>query len=383
MGEPRTRRSVRMMRLGIVCGGRSGEHEVSLRSACGIYGAVDRRRFDPVLLAIDKQGRWRAGSLEALVLDGHDPARIRLAPGALEVVPVGREDRLVLLAEHGLAEQAALDVAFPIVHGTDGEDGALQGWLRLMGVPFVGTDVLGSAIGMDKDIMKRLLARAGAPIPRFRTLRRGGDFQSAWEAAERELGLPLFVKPASLGSSVGISRVNDRRGFETAVEEAFRYDIKVMIEEAVPGRELECSVLGNRDGAERPQASRVGEIRPRHAFYSYAAKYLDDHGADLLVPAPIDIATEARVQELALRVFHLLEADGLARVDFFLVEDGRLIVNEINTLPGFTPISMYPKLWEATGLAYTDLVTRLVDLALEKHRQRKALKRNFDLGKTP
>lgn len=368
-----------MMRLGIVCGGRSGEHEVSLRSARGIYGAVDRRRFEPVLLAIDKQGRWRAGSLEALVLDGHDPARIRLAPGAPAVVPVGRDGRLVLLAEPGFAQAAALDVVFPIVHGTDGEDGALQGWLRLMGVPFVGADVLGSAIGMDKDIMKRLLARAGAPIPRFHTLHRGGDFQSAWDAAERELGLPLFVKPASLGSSVGVSRVTDRRGFETAVEEALRYDSKLMIEEAVPGRELECAVLGNRDGATPPRASRVGEIRPRHAFYSYAAKYLDDNGAELLVPAPIDVATEAQVQGLALRVFRLLEADGLARVDLFLANDERLVVNEINTLPGFTPISMYPRLWEATGVSYTELVSTLVDLALEKHRQRAALKRDFDL----
>jgi D-alanine-D-alanine ligase len=369
-----------MMRLGIVCGGRSGEHEVSLRSARGIYSAVDRRRFDPVLLAIDKQGRWRAGSLEALVLDGHDPARIRLAPDARAVVPVGRDGRLVLLAEPGFAEVAALDVAFPIVHGTDGEDGALQGWLRLMGVPFVGADVLGSAIGMDKDVMKRLLERAGLPVPRFHTLRSGGDFQAAWEAAQRELGLPLFVKPASLGSSVGVSRVTERRGFETSVEEALRYDSKLMIEEAVPGRELECAVLGNRDGANRPRASRAGEIRPRHAFYSYAAKYLDDNGADLLVPAPIDAAMEARVQELALRVFHVLEADGLARVDFFLAADGRLVVNEINTLPGFTPISMYPKLWEATGLSYTDLVSTLVDLALEKHSQRRALKRDFDVG---
>ena len=369
-----------MMRLGIVCGGRSGEHEVSLRSACGIYGAVDRRRFDPVLLAIDKQGCWRAGPLEAVVLDGDDPARVRLSPDAPAVVPVGREGRLILLAERGFAETAALDAAFPIVHGTDGEDGALQGWLRLMGVPFVGTDVLGSAIGMDKDIMKRLLDRAGVPIARFRTLRRGQDFQSAWQAAERELGLPLFVKPAGLGSSVGVSRVGDRRSFETAVEAAFRYDSKLMIEEAMPGRELECSVLGNRDGAELPRASRVGEIRPRHGFYSYAAKYLDGQAAELLVPAPIDASTEARVQDLALRVFDVLEADGLARVDFFLAVDGRLAVNEINTLPGFTPISMYPKLWLATGLSYTDLVTRLVDLALEKHRQRNALKRDYDLG---
>lgn len=391
-----------VLHLGIVCGGRSGEHEVSLRSARGIFGAVDRTRFEPLLLAIDKHGRWRAGSLDALILDGHDPARIRLAPSAPEVVPVARSGRLVLLAEPALHELAALDVAFPIIHGTDGEDGALQGWLRLVGIPFVGADVLGSAIGMDKDVMKRLLAQAGLPIPRFQVLRRGDDFQAAWEAASRELGLPLFVKPANLGSSVGVSRVTERKGFETAVEDALRFDVKLMLEQAIVGRELECSVLGNRTAAPasakrsgllaprsersaaaaleagRPRASRVGEIRPRHGFYSYAAKYLDEAGAELLVPAPLDPATEASVQELALRVFDVLECDGMARVDFFLAPDGQIVVNEINTLPGFTPISMYPKLWEASGLSYTDLVTRLVELALDKHRQRAGLKRDFE-----
>ncbi len=368
------------MRLGIVCGGRSGEHEVSLRSARGIFGAVDRTRFEPLLLAIDKHGRWRAGSLDALILDGHDPARIRLAPSAPEVVPLARHGRLVLLGEPALRELAALDVAFPIIHGTDGEDGALQGWLRLLGIPFVGADVLGSAIGMDKDAMKRLLSQAGLPIPRFHVLRRGDDFQAAWEAASRELGLPLFVKPANLGSSVGVSRVTERQGFESAVEDALRFDVKLMLEQAIAGRELECSVLGNRHGTARPRASRVGEIRPRHGFYSYAAKYLDEAGAELLVPAPLDAPTEARMQELSLRVFDVLECDGMARVDFFLAADGRIVVNEINTLPGFTPISMYPKLWEASGLSYTDLVTRLVELAVEKHGQRAALKRDYELA---
>lgn len=373
-------RNGELIRLGIVCGGRSGEHEVSLRSARGIFGAVDRKRFDALLLAIDKDGRWRAGTLDAVILDGHDPAKIRLAPSAPVVLPEGRNGRLVLLAEPGYREIAAIDVAFPIIHGTDGEDGSLQGWLRLMGVPFVGADVTGSAIGMDKDVMKRLLAQAGLPIPAFHTLQQGDDFQSAWEAAQRDLGLPLFVKPAALGSSVGVGKVTDRRGFETAVEDALRYDRKLMVEQTVPGRELECSVLGNRLGAEKPRASRVGEIRPRHAFYSYAAKYLDEGGAELLIPAPLDPGVEARVQELSLRVYRVLECDGLARVDFFLAADGRLVVNEINTLPGFTPISMYPKLWEASGLSYTDLVSRLVDLALERHRQRAGLKRDFDIG---
>jgi len=229
--------------------------------------------------------------------------------------------------------------------------------------------------------MKRLLAHAGLPIPRFHTLRRGADFQAAFEGASKELGLPLFVKPACLGSSVGVSKAEDRRGFETAVQDALRYDDKLMIEEAIAGREIECSVLGNRGSrANPPRASRPGEIMPRHAFYSYAAKYLDDHGADLAVPAALDAATEARIRDLALRVFEALECDGLARVDFFLRPDGQVLVNEINTLPGFTPISMYPKLWEASGVPYRELISRLVDLALERHQGRRALQRSVDLG---
>jgi D-alanine-D-alanine ligase len=367
--------------LGILCGGRSGEHEVSLRSALGIHRAVDPARFAPLLVAIDKLGRWRTAPLEQLVLDGDDPARIRLNPDAPVVLPASREGRLALLDPVRLTPLAQVDVCFPIVHGTDGEDGALQGWLRIQDVPFVGADVLGSAIGMDKDVMKRLLAQAGLPVPRFRALHRMDDFQALFDDLTRELGLPLFVKPASLGSSVGVSRVGDRPAFERALEDAFRYDSKLIVEEAVAGREIECSVLGNRHSRDNPpRASRPGEIVPRHGFYSYAAKYLDDHGADLLIPATLEPALEARVRELALRVFDVLECDGLARVDFFLRPDGQVLVNEINTLPGFTPISMYPKLWEASGLAYRDLISRLVDLALERHARRKALKRDFDLG---
>jgi D-alanine-D-alanine ligase len=364
--------------LGIICGGRSGEHEVSLRSARGIYGAVDRARFDPLLIAIDKQGQWRGGSLERLVLDGDNPARIRLNPAVPPLIPVARDGRLFLLDYAEFEPVHEVAVCFPIIHGTDGEDGALQGWLRINGLPFVGADVLGSAIGMDKDVMKRLLLQAGLPVARFHTLLRGADFQAAFERAQSDLKLPVFVKPASLGSSVGVSKVMDRRGFESALEEAFCYDDKLLVEEAVTGREIECSVLGNRHSTGfPPRASRTGEVVPRHAFYSYVAKYLDENGAELRVPAPIDAATELRIQGLALRVFDVLECDGLARVDFFLRPDGGIFINEINTLPGFTPISMYPKLWEISGLSYGELVSRLVDLALERHQRRQALQRSF------
>ena len=368
--------------LGIVCGGRSGEHEVSLQSARGITLAVERERFRPVLLAVDKQGQWRLGSLESLLLDPTDPARVRLNPAAPVVLPArvasaAGAGRLALLDATGRVLDT-LDVAFPIIHGTDGEDGALQGWLRMAGVPFVGADVLGSAIGMDKHVMKRLLAQAGLPSARFAAAHPGEDFQALFERVRQELGVPVFVKPAALGSSVGVSRVTSRAEFEQALAQAFRYDQKVLVEEAVPGRELECSVLGNRlSPTHAPRASLAGEIRPKRGFYSYAAKYLEADGAELLVPAPLDAATLARVQALALRVFDVLECDGMARVDFFLRPDGQLLVNEINTLPGFTPISMYPKLWEASGLPFPKLVTQLVELALEREAQRRALVRDY------
>lgn len=367
--------------LAIICGGRSGEHEVSLRSARGIYGAVDREKYAPLLLAYDKLGFWRAGSLDEVIVDGHDPAKIRLNPGCPAVFPVPKDGHLELLDFADFEPVYDVEVIFPIIHGTDGEDGALQGWLRLMNVPFVGADVLGSAVGMDKDVMKRLLAFAGLPVARFHTLHKGEDFQSAFERAQAEFKLPIFVKPACLGSSVGVSKVTSRQEFETAVEEAFRYDTKLVIEEAVPGREIECSVLGNRHSKDHPpRASKAGEIIPKHGFYSYAAKYLDDDGAALEIPAKLDPKTEQRIQELALRVFHVLECDGLARVDFFLRADGEVFVNELNSLPGFTPISMYPKLWEASGLSYRDLISALVELAQERHRQRMALTRNFRVG---
>ncbi|MDH5751482.1 MAG: D-alanine--D-alanine ligase [Deltaproteobacteria bacterium] len=369
--------------LGIICGGRSGEHEVSLRSASGIFRAIDRERLEPLLVGIAKDGTWHAGPAEELLDNADDPARISLKPGLPRYIPSGGGGRMVLRRDgQGPGpETLELDVLLPIIHGTDGEDGALQGMLRIFGAPFVGADVLGSAVGMDKDIMKRLLQMADLPIGRFAAFISPKKAREAFPRLAAELGLPLFVKPSSMGSSVGVSRVDDEEGYRAALEEAFRFDDKVVVEEALPGREVECSVLGNRHSETwPPRASRVGEIIPSqelYGFYSYAAKYLDDNGAQLLIPAPITPGEEQRVQELAVRVFEVLECDGLARVDFFLAQDGRVVVNEINSLPGFTPISMYPKLWEASGLSYTDLLTRLVELALERHARRAALARDF------
>jgi D-alanine-D-alanine ligase len=367
--------------LGILCGGRSGEHEVSLQSGQGIYAAVERERFQPMLVAIDKEGVWHLGGVDELLRERDDPARIHLDPSAPPVLPVMEGGRCQLLHKETREVLWEVDVFFPIIHGTDGEDGALQGLLRMLDVPFVGAGVLGSAIGMDKDVMKRLLAHAGLPVARWVTVRSLEEGMRLYPQLSQKWGLPLFVKPVALGSSVGVSRVDNPESFRAALEVAFSFDQRAVVEEAMQGREVECSVLGNRQGgSERPQASRPGEIVPAHDFYSYEAKYLDPEGALLVAPAELDGATEERVRELAVQAFEVLECDGLARVDFFLQEDGRLIVNEINTLPGFTKISMYPRLWEVSGLPYPQLITRLVELGLERHARSRALKRNYDFA---
>jgi len=266
----------------------------------------------------------------------------------------------------------SVDVVFPILHGPLGEDGAVQGLLKLANVPFVGAGVLGSAVGMDKDVMKRLLRDAGIPVPKFLVFGRGQ--KPDYAAVTKALGSPVFVKPANLGSSVGISKAKDAAGFDKAVALAFRYDTKVIVEENIQAREIECAVLGN----EAPKASIAGEIIPTHEFYSYEAKYLDEDGARLEIPAKLDAATLQRVQALAVHTFKVLACEGMGRVDFFLTPDGQLYVNEINTIPGFTKISMYPKLWEASGIGYTQLISRLIELAMERFQHEQTLSNSYD-----
>jgi D-alanine-D-alanine ligase len=266
-----------------------------------------------------------------------------------------------------------LDVAFPILHGPFGEDGTVQGLLKLADIPYVGTGVLGSAVGMDKDVMKRLLRDAGIPIGKFLALRSHEPIPPYGEVTA-VLGVPLFVKPANMGSSVGIRKVHNEGEYLPALEEAFRYDTKIVIEEFIKGRELECAVLGN----EAPMASVPGEVISRHEFYSYDAKYLDEHGAALIIPADLDEALAARVRELAVKTFTTLCCEGLSRVDFFLREDATpgidaVVVNEINTMPGFTKISMYPKLWEAGGISYTCLISRLIELAIARFNKERGI----------
>jgi D-alanine-D-alanine ligase len=361
------------LNVGIICGGMSAEHEVSLQSAKNIYDAIDRKRFYPLIVGIDKLGRWFLPNDDKdgypAIQHAEDPRHIHLnrAGTTMAVLP-GRPGGLI--DQRGM--KYLIDVFFPILHGPFGEDGTVQGLLRLAGVPFVGAGVLGSALGMDKDMLKRVLRDAGLPIGRFRALR-SWEEAPAFDRLQGELGLPFFVKPANMGSSVGIRKVHHEAEYRPALEEAFRYDTKVIIEEYIPGREIECSVLGN----ENPQASLPGEIRSTHEFYSYEAKYLDESGAALDIPANLPEETIREVQRLAIETFRVLSCEGMGRVDFFLKDDGRVIINEINTLPGFTRISMYPKLWEASGLSSTALISRLIDLALERFERDKQLKTRF------
>jgi len=364
---------VKRLVVGVLYGGRSAEHEVSILSARNILVALDRARFKPVLIGIDKNGRWLLQEEATLLESASDPRLVGLVEAAPSAA-IAPYPRLTPTSP----EPTRPDVIFPVLHGPLGEDGTIQGLLDLADIPYVGAGVLGSALGMDKDAMKRLLREAGIPVAAFRAIRRA-DFEKDPASACRlasEVGFPLFTKPANLGSSVGVRRVASEEELRPALSHAFEFDIKALAEAAVPGREIECSVLGN----DEPLASVPGEVRVRHkdGFYSYEAKYVDEDGATLQIPAELSESQTAAVQELARKAFKVLECSGMARVDFFLRSDGGLVVNEINTIPGFTAISMYPKLWEASGLKPRELVSRLIDLAIERHERRKGLKTGYD-----
>jgi len=341
--------------VGILFGGKSAEHEVSLLSAKNIYDAIDRSKFEPVLIGIDKNGKWLLNDASHFLLNSGDPRHISLDPSGSPTA--------LNPASQGLLSNGSLqlDVVFPILHGPFGEDGTVQGLLKLAGIPFVGSDVLGSAVGMDKDVMKRLFRDAGIPIGKFLTFSSHNAIPPFAEI-QVALGNPVFVKPANMGSSVGISKARNETEFSAAVNEAFQHDTKIVIEEFIEGREIECAVLGN----DNPIASIPGEIIPTHEFYSYEAKYLDENGAALEIPAKLDDATRERIQELSIKAFQTLCCAGLSRIDFFLKKNGEVLINEINTIPGFTKNSMYPKLWEASGIGYTDLISRLIELAMER-----------------
>jgi D-alanine-D-alanine ligase len=387
------------LRVGILFGGRSGEHEVSLLSAASVLNAIDKEKYEVVPIGITKDGRWLTAEHAESLLTGKlvlEPRNLRagdpettpsaavLARGEAVVVPpepVHRHTGLVpFQSVGGLMRRASdrainVDVIFPVLHGTFGEDGTIQGLLELADIPYVGAGVLGSAAGMDKDIMKSLFIAAGIPIVKHVTILRAAwenDPKKVQKLVESKLIYPVFVKPANLGSSVGISKAHNRKELGPAIEEAAKFDRKIVIEQGVGGkkekaREIECSVLGN----DEPAASVPGEIVPGKEFYDYTAKYVDE-GSQLIIHAKLTKAETKKVQELAVAAFQAVDCSGLARVDFLMDPKTRKIyLNEINTMPGFTAISMYPKLWAASGLAYADLIDRLIQLGIERHQDKK------------
>jgi D-alanine-D-alanine ligase len=387
------------LRVGILFGGRSGEHEVSLLSAASIFKAIDQKKYDVVPIGITKQGRWLTDLHAEHLLKGESkPEAQHLRAGDPEATPGAAvlahgESVLVPPVPSGAAQSSAIipfdtakpavapqhaidvDIIFPVLHGTFGEDGTIQGLLELADIAYVGSGVLGSAAGMDKDVMKRLFRDAGLPMVKHVTILR-----RRWEAEpkkmrkqiESALRYPLFVKPANLGSSVGISKAHDSAELGPAIAEAAKYDSKIIIEQAVGGkrnkaREIECSVLGNDD----PKASVCGEVIPAKEFYDYDAKYIDE-GSKLLIPAKLSRGQQKQVQQMAVRAFQACDCSGLARVDFLMdPATGKIYLNEVNTMPGFTSISMYPKLWAVSGIEYPELIGRLIELGLERHAERK------------
>jgi D-alanine-D-alanine ligase len=358
----------RRLRILLLFGGQSAEHDVSRVSAVAVARALDPSRYDVVPVAITREGRWLLAERARAALEtGQFPPAFEVdgAPVRLADRRPGLGSSVVRLESSG-NPLGAIDVAFPLLHGPYGEDGTVQGLLELAGLPYVGSGVLGSAVGMDKVMMKRAFTACGLATPRSIALRDDGISKGELDRCEAELGYPCFVKPANLGSSVGVSKAADRAGLEEAVEVALRFDEWILVEEGITGREIEVAVLGDRP----PEASLPGEIVPGADFYTYEDKYLDG-SAELRAPTDLDSERTAEVRRLAVEAFNACRCEAMARVDFFFEEPGRgFLVNEVNTIPGFTPISMYPRLWEVTGVPYPELLDRLVALALERHERR-------------
>lgn len=369
------------IRVGVIFGGRSGEHEVSLQSARSVMAALDPEKYTVAPIGIDKNGRWLTGDPMAALAEGaaSQPATLLPEPGTSALMQLETNEA----SQTQLSPVTALDVIFPVLHGPYGEDGTVQGLLELAGIPYVGAGVVGSAVGMDKAIFKHVMAANGLPVLPWRlvTARTWRERPSAvLDEIEAALTYPVFTKPANLGSSVGIQKCSNRGELTAGLNEAARFDRRIVVEQGINGRELEVAVLGNN----APEASVVGEIRPRREFYDYVAKYLAAPGSEdeseLIIPAEISDEMAAEVRALALRAYQAIDCGGLGRVDLLLdKENGRLYLNEINTMPGFTQISMYPKLWAASGLNYAALLDKLIDLALARYTEKAGLETSFEL----
>lgn len=359
-------------KVAILCGGRSGEHEISLLSAKSVLSAIDRKKFDIELIGIRKDGGWYLLNEKDYLQNPDDPEKIALKNTGDEILisPIPGKGQF-----QTKNRTIVVDAVFPVLHGTYGEDGTLQGMLEMLDLAYVGADYLGSAVAMDKDMAKRLFRDAGLPIADYLVFyREDTNPAKAILDVEARLKYPVFVKPANLGSSVGIAKASNKKELEAAMIDAWRYDIKILIEQGINAREIECALLGNH----HVEASELGEIIPRHEFYSYEAKYLDPEGAKLIVGADLPTDVKTKVQEIAKKAFRAIGCEGMSRADFF-VEKGtnKIFINELNTIPGFTKISMYPKLWEKSGVDYTDLITKLIELAMDRHEIKKGLKTDF------
>jgi len=362
------------IKVGIIFGGKSAEHEVSLLSAQNVIAALNKNKYEPVLIAIDKQGKWHVNESSKFLLHAENPKLIALNKSSTKEVAMSSGNKggeLVPLSRAG--QTWKLDVVFPVLHGSFCEDGTMQGLLKLMDLPFVGPGVLGSAVGMDKDVAKRLWRDAGLPIAKFIAIKKPEANKVSFVTAKKQLGLPMFVKPANAGSSVGVSKVKNEKDFKKALAAAFKFDEKILVEEFIKGREIEVAVLGNQ----KPRASVPGEIIPHHEFYSYEAKYIDANGAVAEIPAKLPKSLIKQIQQAAVKAFMVLECEGMARVDFFVTKAGKFYLNEINTIPGFTNISMYPKMWEHSGIKYADLIDKLIQLAIERNNREKKLQTSF------
>jgi D-alanine-D-alanine ligase len=374
--------SDRKFKVGILYGGRSGEHNVSLCSAASVVGALNQNKYEVIAIGIDRDGYWYVQDKPEIVPDKDFGHILSLKKrGRWLVNHFEQENKLHIYNIENKNEEVIVDIVFPVLHGTYGEDGTLQGLLELAMVPYIGADVAGSSVGMDKDIAKRLLSQAGIPVVPSLTISNHQWQQNPGiiiQDAIRNLGMPLFVKPLRTGSSVGVKKVKNKELLPEAIDFAFQFDTRILIEKAIDCREIECAVLGN----ENPTGSILGEILPdhdHHEFYSYDAKYIDPNGAKMKIPADIDENIAGRIREAAVNGYVALGCSSLARVDFFLdKKTNEFYLNEINTLPGFTSISMYPKLWEATGLKYSDLLDKLIALALERHRNKMNIKTDYN-----
>ena len=357
------------IKVGVLFGGKSTEHEVSIASARNVVKALDKDKYEIVLLGIDKKANWHLNNNLQMLLEKQSEEKMKDEVhdnfGKEVFIVPNEENTGKLISLTDVSEVHEIDVFFPMLHGSFGEDGTMQGMLKLLNVPYVGVDALGATVGMDKLVMKKLFIADGIPTCDYVGIHVHDRSEFPYEEVVERLKLPMFVKPANAGSSVGVSKVRNKDEYEAALDDAFQYDNRLLVEECIVGREVECAVLGN----EHPKASILGEIIPTHDFYSYDAKYMDANGAKVAIPANVDEATSDKIRALAIKVFKTLCHEGMGRVDCFLTDKGEIFVNEINSIPGFTNISMYPQLWAATGLSQPDLLDELIELAIARFKR--------------